>query len=78
MQKGQYRIIITRHATEQVYRRRIHENIIENTIQQGKMEYFGKNNVKFIKEFRRGTICCMDEIINDTIVIVTITKTVKK
>lgn len=77
MQKGPYKIIITQHAAEQAYRRRIHEDIIEDTIQQGKMEYFGKNNVKFVKEYRKGTICCMDEIINDTIIIVTITKTVK-
>ena len=78
MHKGQYKIIVTRHASEQAFKRRIHEDIIEDTIHQGRMEFFGKNNVKFVKEYRKRIICCVDEVGNDTITIVTITKKVKK
>ena len=78
MQKGQYRIILTRHAFLQAMKRGIHPDIIESALQQGTMQWFGKNRVKFVKQFRDNAIICVDEVRGDVIVIVTIVKKVKK
>ena len=71
-------IVITKHAFTRAMQRGITPNIIEDTIQTGTMKKFGKNRVKFTKEFRKMSVNCVDEIIGQNIRIVTITKKVKK
>jgi len=78
LRKGKYEIIITRHAFLRAVRRRIHPDLIEDTIQTGLMKKFGKNRVKFVKALKKMNIVCLDEIIGNIIKIVTITKKVKK
>lgn len=78
MLKGKYEIVVKRHAFIQAMKRGISPDIIEDVIQQGKMKKFGKNNVKIIKEFRKMTVTCVDEIIGNIIKIVTIVRKVKR
>ncbi len=72
MKKNNYEIVIKRHAFVRAIQRKIHPDIIEETLQSGKMEYFGKNRVKFEKRFKRYSIICVDEIIGNMIKILTI------
>ena len=74
MRKGKYRIVITRHAFVRGMQRHIHPDLIEDTLQSGKMKKFGKGRVKFEKKFKQFTIICVDEIIGNMIKIVTIEK----
>ncbi|MFH1255774.1 MAG: hypothetical protein V1494_00640 [Candidatus Diapherotrites archaeon] len=74
MQKGAYHIVISRHAFVRAVQRRIHPDLIEDTVKTGKMKRFGKNNVKIEKRFKHYTITCVDEIVGLIIKIVTITK----
>ena len=46
--------------------------MIEATLKGGKIKRFGKNNVKFIKKYKKFTVICVDEIVGDKIKIVTI------
>lgn len=73
-QKGNFEIIITKHAFERAMQRRIHPDLIENAIQTGRIEHLGKNNLKIVKQFRKFTIICVDEIIGRVVKIVTIEK----
>ncbi|MBU0635759.1 hypothetical protein KKE06_01920 [Candidatus Micrarchaeota archaeon] len=52
----------------------MHSDIIEDVLQHGRMEWFGKNRVKIIKEYYHATIVCVDEKVGNTIQIVTITR----
>ena len=74
MYKPPYRIILTRHAYRRALQRGIHSDMIEEVIQQGRMEWFGKNRVKIIKEYHKATIILVDEKIGNEIHIVTIVK----
>ena len=68
----QYEIEIKRHAFIRAMERGITPDMIEATLKGGKLEYFGKNNVKFCKEYKNFTVICVDEIIGTKIKIVTI------
>jgi hypothetical protein len=77
LRKGSYEIIIVRHAFVRAMQRKVSPDLVEETIETGKMKWFGKNRVKFEKRFRRFTIICVDEIIGNVIKIVTIEKKVR-
>lgn len=67
-----FRIIIKHHVFIRAMQRKIHPDLIEDTLKTGEMRRFGKNNVKFIKKFKNFTVVCVDEIIGDEIKILTI------
>ena len=46
--------------------------MVEATLKGGKTIKFGKNNLKFIKEYKRFTVICVDQIIGTKIKIATI------
>ena len=46
--------------------------MIEATINGGKIKRFGRNRMKFIKEYKQGKVVCVDEIRKDYIRIATI------
>jgi len=69
-----FRIILTRHAVKRAYQKRITYDMIEATIAGGRIIRFGKNNLKFIRQYKNFKIICVDEIIEDKIRIVTILK----
>jgi hypothetical protein len=47
-------------------------DMIEATLKSGKIERFGRRNIRFRKEYRRFTVICVDEIVGDIVKIVTI------
>lgn len=74
MRKGQYKIVLTRHAFVRAMQRKVNPDLIENALQTGKMKKHGKGRVKFEKRFKQFTITCVDEITGNVIKIVTIEK----
>jgi len=74
LRKNNFEIIFSRHAFIRAMQRGIGPDIIEVTVNTGKMRHFGKNRVKFEKRFRKFTIICVDEKIGEMIKIVTIVK----
>ena len=68
----QYDFEIKRHAFIRAMQRNITPDMIEATLKGGKIKRFGKNNVKFYKEYKDFTVICVDEIIGNKIKIVTI------
>jgi len=70
----QYDIEIKRHAFIRAMERGITPDMIEATLKGGRIKRFGKNNVKFFKEYKNTTVICVDEIIGTKIKIVTIEK----
>ena len=74
LKRGDCEIVITRHAFERALQRGIHPDLVENTLRCGKMVCFGKNRAKFEKRFRQFTVICVDEIVGNTVRIVTIEK----
>ena len=67
-----YEIEIRRHAFIRALEREITPDMIEATLKGGKIKRFGKNNVKFIKKYKKFTVICVDEIVGDKIKIITI------
>ena len=74
MRKGSFEIVIKRHAFVRALQRKIAAELIERTLQSGKMLRFGKNRVRFEKRFRHYSIICVDEITGNIIKILTIVK----
>ncbi|HIH15964.1 MAG TPA: hypothetical protein HA252_01010 [Candidatus Diapherotrites archaeon] len=74
MRKGNYEVLLKRHAFLRALQRQVHPGLIEATIETGRMVRFGKDRVKFVKRFREFTASCVDEIVGHTIRIVTIEK----
>ncbi len=72
MDISHYGIEIKRHAFERAMERKITPDMIEATLKGGTIKRFGKNNVKFFKEYKQFTVICVDEIIGTKIKIVTI------
>ncbi len=68
----QYEIEVKRHAFIRAMQRGVTPDMIEATLKGGRIERFGKNNIKFIKEYKRFTVICVDQIIGTKIKIVTI------
>jgi len=67
-----FEVQIKRHAFIRAYERKVTPDMIEATIKGGKIIKFGKNNIKFVKKYKRFTVICIDEICGQTIKIVTI------
>ncbi len=74
MYKPPYEIVFTSHAVFRAKSRGIHVGLLNEIVQTGRFEWFGKNRVKIIKEYHHCTITCVDEKIGNTIKIVTVTK----
>ena len=53
-------------------KRGIHPDLIEDTLQKGKIERYGKQGIKFISKGTKRTIICVGEITGVTIKIFTI------
>jgi len=70
----QYDFEIKRHAFIKAMQRNVTPDMIEATLKGGKIKRFGKNNVKFFKDYKDFTVICVDEIIGNKIKIVTIEK----
>jgi len=56
--RTKYDIEIKRHVFVRAMQRKIHPDLIENTIMNGRIERFGKNNVKFVSK----SVICVGEI----------------
>ena len=67
-----FTIEMSKHALIRAWERGITPDMIEATIRGGIIEKFGKNNVRFIKQYKRKTVMCIDDIRGTTIVIVTV------
>jgi len=63
---------IKRHAMLRALERHITPDQIEATIKSGRIERFGKNNFRFVKRYKDGTVVCVDRLEGNTIIIVTI------
>jgi len=70
----QYDIEIKRHAFIRSLQRNITPDMVEATIKGGEIKRFGKNNVKFIKKYKRFTVICVGEMRGTRIKIFTIEK----
>ena len=70
----QYDIEIRRHAFIRSLEIRITPDMVEATIKGGKIKRFGKNNVKFIKKYKKFMVICVGEIVGTKIKIFTIEK----
>ena len=68
----QYDFEIRRHAFIRALERKITTDMIEATLKGGKIERFGKNNLRFYKKYKNFTVVCIDQIIGTKIKIVTI------
>ena len=67
-----FTIVITRHTIIRAMERGVTPDMIEATIRGGIIERIGKNNFRFIKQYKRKTVICIDEIRDTTIVIATV------
>ena len=75
----QYDFEIKRHAFIRAMQRGVTPDMIEATLKGGKIERFGKNNIKFIKDYKNFTVICVGQMLGTTIKIFTIeTKGEKK
>jgi len=66
------KIEILKHAFVRANQRGIPLDSIEATVKGGTIERFGKNYVRFVKKYKRGTIVCIGEKRDDKIDIFTI------
>jgi hypothetical protein len=69
-----YDIVIKRHALMRAMERGITPDMIDAAIRSGRVERFGKSNVRFVKEYKDFDVVCVDEMIGRRIKIVTITR----
>lgn len=68
----QYDFEIKRHAFIRAIERNVTPDMIEATLKGGKIERFGKNNVRFIKEYKRFVVICVGEMVGTKVKIFTI------
>ena len=68
----QYDFEIKRHAFIRAIQRNVTPDMIEATLKGGKIEKFGKNNVRFIKDYKRFSVICVGEMIGTKVKIFTI------
>jgi hypothetical protein len=59
--RNRWEIEILTHAAIRARQRGILGDVIEATIKGGKLEEFGKNYIKFVKEYKRGKVVCVGE-----------------
>lgn len=67
-----YDLEIKRHAFIRAMQRGITPDMIEATLKGGKIERFGKHNVRFIKDYKRFIVVCVGHMIGTKIKIFTI------
>ena len=70
--RTQYELEIKHHVFIRALQRRIAPDLIEDTIKNGRIETFGKNRIRFVKQGNKRTIICVGEIRGLKIVIFTI------
>ena len=68
----QYDFEIKRHAFIRAIQRNVTPDMVEATLKGGKIERFGKHNVKFTKDYKRFKVICVGEMIGTKIKIFTI------
>jgi len=68
----QYDLEIKRHAFIRAMERNVTPDMIEATLKGGKLERFGKHNVRFIKDYKRFRVICVGQLIGTKIKIFTI------
>ncbi len=67
-----YYFEIKRHAFIRAMQRNVTPDLIEATLKGGKIEKFGKHNVRFIKKYKKFTLICVGEIAGAKVKILTI------
>ena len=72
MDMTQYDFEIKRHAFIRAMQRNVAPDMIEATLKGGKIERFGKVNIKFIKDYKRFTVICVGEVTGTKVKITTI------
>ena len=72
MDLSRYDVQIKHHAFIQAMAREIHPDVIEDTLQKGKVERYGKHGVKFVSKGSKRTIICVGQIVGTRITIFTI------
>ena len=72
MDISNFEIVIRRHAFIRAMERGVSPDMIEATLKGGTIERFGKNNLKFVKKYKRFTVICVDQICGNIIKIVII------
>lgn len=77
MDLSKYDVEIKRHAFARAMARGIHPDHIEETLQKGKVERYGKHGVKFVSKGSKGTVICVGQIVGTRITIFTIEGDVK-
>lgn len=60
------------HALKRARRREIYPDMVYATIRGGKVKRFGKNFIKFMKRYKRGTVICVGEVVGQFVVVRTI------
>ncbi|MBI5392245.1 hypothetical protein HZA96_00100 [Candidatus Woesearchaeota archaeon] len=68
----QYEFEIRRHAFIRAMERDVTPDMVEATLKGGKIELFAKNNIRFIKSYKRFDVICIGEIAEMKIKILTI------
>ena len=66
------KVWLSTHAIKRARVREIYPDMIYATIKGGKIKRFGKNMLKFMKRYKRGTVICVGEVVGQSIVIKTI------
>ena len=69
---NQFEIEIKNHASVRAVQRGITSKMIEATVKSGKIERFGRRNLRFVKQYKYFDVVCVDEICGNKIKIVTI------
>ncbi len=72
MDLSKYDVEIKRHVFVRAMERGIHPDLIEDTLQKGKVEKYGKHGVKFISKGPKRTVVCVGQIVGTKITIFTI------
>ena len=72
MDVTQYAIELKRHAFIRAMQRNVTPDMIEATLKGGRIERFGKHNIRFLKAYKRFTVICVGQVIGTTITIFTI------
>lgn len=69
---NQFEIEIKNHVSVRAVQRGITSRMIEATIKSGKIERFGKCNLRFVKQYKYFDVVCVDEVCGNKIKIVTV------
>ncbi len=72
MDISRYQIEISRHAFIRALQRGIDPDAIEDVLQNGKIERYGKQGIKFVQRGSKRTLICIGELVNERIKIFTI------